>query len=242
MQNITVSASLNTMYENYYENDPQTLAKRELTALEVWQHIRQVYNLPHVHRLLDVGAGEGSLLKCLSEAQFADELYGVEISESGLNAIRSRNIANLVEVLGFDGYKIPYPDKFFTVAIASHVLEHVEHERLFLAELKRVAEHVLIEIPLEHTYKVHQAIQIGHKYGHINFYTLATFTNLLKTSGLQVKNCQVVTLSSAFESFFYGKFRGILKSFVRQILLKISPQLATTLMVYFCIAYCVSEE
>jgi ubiquinone/menaquinone biosynthesis C-methylase UbiE len=242
MQDISVSESLNTMYEDYYENDPQTLAKRALTAIEVWQHIRQICDLTHVHRLLDVGAGEGSLLLQLSQAQFADELYGVEISESGLKAIQAKNIANLVEVQGFNGYKIPYPDKFFTVAIASHVLEHVEHERLFLSELKRVAEHVLIEVPLEHTYRIEQAIEVGKPYGHINFYTLETFSNLLTTSGLQVKNCQVVTLSGAFESFSYGKLRGTLKNMFRQTLLRISPRLAATLMVYFCIAYCVSEE
>jgi ubiquinone/menaquinone biosynthesis C-methylase UbiE len=242
MKEVMVSDSLNSMYEDYYENDPRTLLKRELTALEVFQHIQQVYDHKHVGKLLDVGAGEGSLLQRLGQSGFADALYGVEISQSGINAIRSKDIPDLVEVLQFDGYKIPYADQFFDVAIASHVLEHVEHERLFLAELKRVAKDVLIEIPLEHNFRVQRAIQGGRKYGHINFYTADTFVNLLDTSGLKCKNYQVVTLSSAFESFMYGKFKGTVKSLIRQSLLKVAPRLATSLMVYFCMANCSSSD
>lgn len=242
MPKVVVSHSLNSMYEDYYEDDPQTLTKRELTALEVFRHIQQVYDRTHVAKLLDVGAGEGSLLQCLGQAGFADQLYGVEISQSGISAIRAKNVPRLKEVLLFDGYKIPYPDQFFDVAIASHVLEHVEHERLFLAELKRVAKDVLIEIPLEHNYSIRRAIRGGRKYGHINFYTADTFLNLLDTSDLKCKNIKVVTLSSAFESFMYGNPKGKIKSFLRQSLLKVAPRLATALMVYFCIAYCTSEE
>lgn len=242
MEKIRVSEELNLKYNNYYDGDSKQFLKRELTALEVFQHIRQVYSTQHVGKLIDVGAGEGSLLQCLGKSRFADELYGVEISESGINAIRKKQIPNLVEIRQFDGYRIPYPDKFFDLAISSHVLEHVEHERIFLMELKRIAKNIIIEVPLEHTIRVNRSMQISQAYGHINFYTLETLLNLLKTSSLNCKHHIVITYSTSFEIFIAGKVKGYINSFIRKSALKLFPGLATKFLVYFCIAYCCSDD
>lgn len=45
-------------------------------------------------------------------------------------------------------YDIPYPDKFFSVAYAFHVLEHLEDPLQALEELSRIADFVLVETPL----------------------------------------------------------------------------------------------
>jgi ubiquinone/menaquinone biosynthesis C-methylase UbiE len=236
-QAVAVSSTLDSLYEDYYENDEATLRKRELTAIEVFKHFRKLYPTATFDRVLDVGAGEGSLLSCLSANQVAKQLYGVEISESGVQAIEAKAIPNLVEIRKFDGYTIPYPDKFFDVAISSHVLEHVEHERLFLAELQRVAKEVVIEVPLEHTYRLNRAVRINRQYGHINFYTVDTLVNLLETSGLTVQDYQIVNLGVAFEQALYG-WKGYVKGMIRQAVLRLAPSLAMRSMVYFCIVRC----
>jgi 2-polyprenyl-3-methyl-5-hydroxy-6-metoxy-1,4-benzoquinol methylase len=138
----------------------------------------------------------------------------------------------------FDGYKIPYPDKHFDVAICIHVLEHVEHERLFINELKKVANAVVFEVPLEHTIKVKKAITISRPYGHINFYTIDTFINLLETSSIDIKRFKVLTFSQKFECFIDGNFKGLIKHTVRSAVLYLLPRIAPSLMVYFCIALC----
>ncbi len=77
-------------------------------------------------RVFDVGAGEGAILLHLDAWPQKEELCAVEISQSGIAMIQSRRLPSLVEVKQFDGYRLPYDDKFFDLAILSHVLEHVD--------------------------------------------------------------------------------------------------------------------
>jgi hypothetical protein len=165
----------------------------------------------------------------------------VEISGSGVEAIRSRKLDSLREAQLFDGYKIPYPDKHFDLAIAVHVLEHVEHERLFLHEMRRVARRVSIEVPLEHGLRIQRSIDSGKKYGHINFYTRETLCSLLDSSGLRVIDSRIVASSLKYEQHLYGRVRGRFKSVVRNSALALLPALAPWLMVYNAYAYCECE-
>jgi SAM-dependent methyltransferase len=238
MKKATISNSLSTLYDGYYNENDKTLQKRELTALDTVNHIQSIYDISKAKKILDVGAGEGSLLSCLSKLEHDFQLFGVEISTSGVETIRSKHISKLVEIMQFDGYKIPYPDKYFDVAICIHVLEHVEHERLFINELKRVASAVIFEVPLEHTMKVNKAITISRPYGHINFYTVDTFINLLETSSINIRRFRVLTFSQEFERFIGGNVKGLIKHSIRSAFLHLLPWLAPSLMVYFCIALC----
>lgn len=224
------------LYSNYYSSNNFT--KREITASQTMNHIKNINKEIRPKRVLDVGAGEGSLLEQMTKHDFADELYAVEISESGIKAIKGKNITNLIEVLSFDGYKIPYPDKYFDLATCIHVLEHVEHERQFLAELKRVSHSCIIEVPLEHTIKISKAIEIGNIYGHINFYTPETFKNLLSTSGIEVKSLKVFSNDKELECFLSGNLKGPVKWFFKKTALNLMPKLSTYGMTYLCIAHC----
>lgn len=150
----------------------------------------------------------------------------MEISGSGVDAIKARQLAKLVEAVPFDGYQIPYPDKHFDLALSVHVLEHVEHERLLLRELKRVATQVFIEVPLENGFNIKKAIAAGLPYGHINYYTPATFLNLVKTAGLTPIRSKVTTSSLAYEQFVSGKAKGLLKNTVRKTGLSLAPEMA----------------
>src|SRR5262245_13857774 len=103
------------------------------------------HNIKPTHAL-EVGAGDGSILRCLSDSGFCDKLYGLEISQPGVDVIRRQGIRGLVSCQTFDGYSLPFEDRFFDLAILSHVLEHVEYERALLRELKRVSNYQVIEI------------------------------------------------------------------------------------------------
>jgi len=58
--------------------------------------VRLCSNVPHAS-ILDVGAGEGSVLGRLSDLGFGEAHTAVEVSETGLEAIRGRAIPSLVE-------------------------------------------------------------------------------------------------------------------------------------------------
>jgi ubiquinone/menaquinone biosynthesis C-methylase UbiE len=138
--------------------------------------------------VLEVGAGEGSILDWLSKWDFCRDMNCVEISESGIELIRSKNIANLNDILLFDGYKIPYPDNHFDLVYCSHVMEHVEHERLLLRDIKRVSKYQIFEVPIDFSFYVDKKLQHFLSYGHINIYTPALFRFLLLSENFQVRS------------------------------------------------------
>jgi ubiquinone/menaquinone biosynthesis C-methylase UbiE len=137
--------------------------------------------------VLEVGAGEGSILNWLSQWDFCKDLNCVEISESGIELIKAKKIKNLNDILLFDGYKIPYPDNHFDLVICSHVMEHVEHERLLLREIKRVSKNQIFEVPIDFSFYVDRKLKHFLSYGHINIYTPSLFRFLLKSESFEVR-------------------------------------------------------
>ena len=122
-----LSERYRALYQNYYRTD-EVAAKRALSALDALANIHAVVGPGPFGRVIDVGAGEGSLLQILNEIEFARELYALEIAQSGVEAIAQRKLQKLVELKGFDGYKIPYPDQYFALAVLGYAVRH-EHVR-----------------------------------------------------------------------------------------------------------------
>jgi SAM-dependent methyltransferase len=229
------------LYSPYYKNHGNFLLKREISAIQTVDRMARVLANRGFDKLLDVGAGDGNVLLQLDGRGIARELFAVEVSDSGIEAIKSRKIPLLFDARLFDGYKIPYPDKYFDLAIAIHVLEHVEHERLFLKEISRVSRHAYIEVPLEHGFKIRRSIEDGKKYGHINFYTKDTLRNTIESSGMKVVESGVFASSLKYEQHLSGQFNGRIKNFIRKSALLIAPDLAPWFLVYNCYAYCESN-
>ncbi len=185
MSEATISTSVKTAYDEFYSKHDEVW--RMLGAKYKAQHIIDVCKGHTFNKVLEVGAGDGSILKLLSDNNFAPEYHAVEISESGVRHIQSRSITNLKSVQVFDGYHIPFDDNSFDLVILSHVLKHVEHERLLLRELKRVARYCVIEVPRDYKFGVDNKIKHFLAYGHINVYTPTSLRYLLLTEGLEVE-------------------------------------------------------
>jgi SAM-dependent methyltransferase len=229
------------LYQHYYD-DGSVTAKRGMSAADALDHIHAIAGGDSFNRVVDVGAGEGSLLQILDDSKFARELYGLEISPSGLQAIRARNLKSLVEAKPFDGYEIPYEDKFFDLAILCHVLEHVEHERILLRELRRIARRIVIEVPLEHGFRIDRKIAISSRFGHINYYLPETVLNLLATSGLRVIRSEICCSSLTYEQHVAGRARGLIMSRLRRAALRVTPRMAPWIFTYLFAAYCEPDE
>jgi ubiquinone/menaquinone biosynthesis C-methylase UbiE len=243
MSDPLVNTDIQQMYDGYYAQGDGLFRKREITAIQTFDHVKSVWDSSgkKPDKIIDVGAGEGSFLCQLSENDFADNLYGVEISSSGIETIQSKKIDGLRDIKKFDGYSIPYEDNFFDLAFSIHVLEHVEHERLFLNELKRVSKKVIIEVPLEHTFTLQKSIDMCRPSGHINFYTVGTFKNLLETCGFNCLKFQIFPISKELECFVSGTRKGTFMNYIRSTILSSSPRLATSMMTYMCTAYCETQ-
>ncbi|AMR30413.1 methyltransferase type 11 [Mucilaginibacter sp. PAMC 26640] len=185
MQQSAISGNVKTAYDEFYQKHDE--AWRMLGAKYKAEHIIAVCAGKSFAKVLEVGAGDGSILTYLADHDFAAEYHAVEISDSGVAHIKSRNIKNLISVQEFDGYKLPFDDNSFDLIILSHVLEHVEHERLLLREIKRVSRHFVIEVPLDYKAGVDKKIKHFLAYGHINMYTPTSLRYLLQTEGFEVE-------------------------------------------------------
>ncbi len=229
-----LSEKYNSLYNDYYVDSLTT--KRELTAICTMDHIKSLLGNRKFGSVVDVGAGQGALAGMMSQRGFAEEITALEISDSGLERIWSRNLAN-VKAFKFDGYKSDFPDKAFDLGLSIHVLEHVEHERLYLKELGRISKQAIIEVPLELTANAKKVMALTGPYGHINFYQRESFENILKTMGFHLKGIIVNTVSLDMDVLGDGKLKGTLKNFVRRSALVFNEGLARRHFVYLCTAW-----
>lgn len=228
MNEVKVSNRLKTNYDGYYEGGDSEL--RRLGAMAKADNIVALCkDLPR-RSVLEIGAGEGSILKRLSELDFGEELYGLEISSTGVKTIQNKGIQRLVECSLYDGYHIPYEDNKFDIVIMSHVVEHLEHPRQLLYEASRVAKYIFVEVPLEDTARLKQDFVLD-SVGHINYYSPKTIRHLLQSCNLRVLRQITVNPRKDIYAFRHG-LKGILHYHFKQTLIKAMPRLAPGMLCY----------
>jgi SAM-dependent methyltransferase len=91
--------------------------------------------LPARPEVLDVGSGDGSIGRLISEQVDGARVQGVDIF------VRP-NVE--IAVTEFDGKRLPFPDDSFDVVSFVDVLHHTDNPFELLAEAKRVARHHII--------------------------------------------------------------------------------------------------
>jgi len=193
-------------YRDYYAEGESEW--RWLGAIDKANNIRALCKNLSINSVIEIGAGEGSILKRLSELNFAQEFYACEISQTGVEAIKKRNIEQLIDCFLFDGNTISYDNKSFDLAVLSHVIEHVEYPRQLLYEARRVAKYVFVEVPLDDTIRLPRDF-IFDRVGHLNSYSPKTIRRLLQTCNLEVLDQQITNSSKASYKFLKGKFTTV---------------------------------
>ena len=183
MAKVTVSDKI----QAYTYEEPSEYNR--IRAMSIARNIMTLCRNNHIapKNLLEIGAGDGAILKLLSEADFCPSMHAVEISATGVAIIANQGIQYLEECSLFDGYTLDYPDKYFDLIILAHVLEHVEYERTLLREIRRVGKHVVIEVPLDYQSLADDVcISLLPSYGHINVYLPKILKFLLHTEGFAI--------------------------------------------------------
>lgn len=234
MNKVSVRADLLQSYDNYYSEGESEW--RRIGAIDKAQNIVDMCRDCDHRSVLEIGAGEGSLLKQLSDRKFAADFFALEISSSGVETIRAKAIEDLRECKLFDGYHVPYETGRFDLVVLSHVIEHVEHPRQLLAEAARVGKFLFVEVPLEDTLRLPRDY-VPDKVGHINFYSPKTIRRLLQTSNLEVLSQSVTTPSRAVHRY-YGGLKGAIGHVIKTISLAVAPGVAVRLFSYHCSLLC----
>ncbi len=95
-------------------------------------------------RLLDIGCGDGTLLRLLTETKNVDG-RGVEISQAGVNEC----VAEGLSVVQGDADRdlINYPDDAFDYAVLSQTIQATHRPRHVLEQLLRIGRRAVVSFP-----------------------------------------------------------------------------------------------
>jgi ubiquinone/menaquinone biosynthesis C-methylase UbiE len=216
-----LSTEVRQAYENQY--DASIVAWREANGRHKAENIARILRKNGLapQRICEVGCGEGSILNWLGKMGVGSELYGLDISNSAIEIARSKGIPNLAEIRPFDGYEIPYADGTFDLAVCSHVIEHVEHPRLLLREIRRVSKQQYFEVPIDFSLTVDRKLEHFLGYGHINIYTPALFRFLLRSEKFEVlDDTHVFINDDILKLMFRGNAAGFWKKKLKNTVVK----------------------
>lgn len=97
-----------------------------------------VAELPRHGRCLEIGVGTGRIALPLMRQGL--DVVGVDISIEMLRRLKAKPGGGEMKVAIADATRLPFPDRMFASAIASHVLHLIPEWKLALDELMRVVE------------------------------------------------------------------------------------------------------
>ncbi len=230
---LAISTKLQEVYDHLYKTD---VNRQVLKSVWKADHvIGMCMKYPH-KSIVDIGCGEGSVLKRLSEKRFGSLMCGLEVSPGGLKAAESQIIDGLAELRLFDGYNIPYETDRFDLALLCHVVQHVEHPRRLLREAARVARGVFVEVPLSDTVCLSKDYRASGC-GNVNAFSEKSIRRLLQTCDLEVLDQEVTPPREEAAYHKWGAV-GLFRHLVRAVALHIAPPLAKSVFAYQCALFC----
>lgn len=220
-----ISPHLSDLYESYFSTDSTQDRERAFAAVESVDAIVALGG-SKLGRVVDVGAGDGVVSAEIDSRKLAASIVATEISASGIEKMRSRNFSTPFQIQQIDGYTLPFAEAEFDSAVCAHVIEHVEHERLFLREICRVAKQLYLIAPLEGGLRG----RVDRRMGHINYYTPMSLQNLMETSGFTVTGVRVFAASAERERIISGALKGSIKNGIRRAVTRVAGSYAPHVM------------
>jgi SAM-dependent methyltransferase len=179
--------------------------------------------------LVEIGCGDGALLAEL--AALAPVLDGFELSPRAAGFARERGIPGARRIEAYDGAHVPAVDRAYDLAVLSHVLEHVPEPLPLLREAARVAEWVLVEVPLEANRSAARPAKRAEaaRIGHLHAFDRAAVLELVRDAGLGVVGEVADPLGYQHHAFWGGRGRAAVKWAVRAFAHRVAPRRAERL-------------
>lgn len=95
-------------------------------------------------RVLDVGCGDGELLRLLEETRGVDG-RGIELHQANVNRCVAKGLAVIQGDADID--LADYPDDAFDYVILSQTLQATRHPRRVLEQMLRIGRHAIVSFP-----------------------------------------------------------------------------------------------
>ncbi len=109
-------------------------------------------------RVLDIGCGDGTLLRLLAERRSVDG-RGVELSQAGVNSCVAQGLAVIQGDADTD--LVYYPDLAFDYAILSQTIQATHSPRHVLEQLLRIGRRAIVSFPNFGHWRVRSQLLIG---------------------------------------------------------------------------------
>ena len=153
-------------------------------------------------RVLDVGCGDGELLRLLSEGRGVDG-RGIELSREGVNECVAKGLAVIQGDADTD--LADYPDDAFDYVILSQTLQATRRPRAVLEHMLRIGRHAVVSFPNFGHWKIRLQVGLG---GHmpqtdnlpyswwdtpnIHFCTIKDFRDLCAVAGAKMERAMAL--------------------------------------------------
>jgi len=148
-------------------------------------------------RVLDVGCGDGTLLRLLAEKQDVDG-RGMELSQAGVNSCVAQGLSVIQG--DADDDLVYYPDLAFDFAILSQTLQATYSPRHVLEQLLRIGKRAVVSFPNFGHWRVRAQLLFGgqmpqtdnlpdrwYESPNIHLCTIKDFLDLCKDVGARVE-------------------------------------------------------
>lgn len=167
-------------------------------------------------RLLDIGCGDGALLRYLVREKRVDG-RGIEISQEGVNACVRQGLS--VVQGDADTDLKDYPDNAFDYVVLSQTLQATYNPRLVLLELLRIGRRAIVSFPNFGYWRCRTQLSLRGRMPvtgvldnpwyatpNIHFCTISDFLDLCRAEGATVERRLALRYDGLSTGFWISKF------------------------------------
>lgn len=148
------------------------------------QELLTLVKLTQARHVLDVGCGEGYLLKFLNDQINDWCLEGLDISEELISKAKQKAPSLNLNVQ--DIYNCGYSDGSFDLVLCTEMLEHLEYPKKALSEIRRLTNRwAILSVPNEPLFAIsnllagRDILRLGNNKGHCNRWSAKSFVGLV---------------------------------------------------------------
>lgn len=153
-------------------------------------------------RVIDVGCGDGTLLRILAETRNVDA-RGIELSQAGVNQCVAKGLS--VVQGDADSDLQNYPDAAFDYAILSQTIQATHSPRTVLEQLLRIGKRVIVSFPNFGHWRIRSQVMFGgrmpvtanlpqawYETPNIHFCTIKDFVGLCREVDAEVERVEIL--------------------------------------------------
>lgn len=157
--------------EQWQEYESPVFGMRYIHSLKIKkiiELIREVinfnFNNGNLIKLIDIGCGDGYLLKEIAKDFPQIDLFGIDLSENRVET--AKKFAPIAVLKTGDAQDIPFEDETFDIVVCSEVIEHCPDDMKVLAELYRILKtnsFLILTVPNLYTLESISKLLIGKR-------------------------------------------------------------------------------